>query len=165
MSAPNGPRPSVVVTPWRAVVVAALAGLVIAQVVATVSRSLGWSPPRVSLPTPVLLAALAIVVGVLAWRTRQHVLVRRLPSETQRAVGLLVLGKTSLLAGAALTGGYVGYALAFVGQWSAALPRERVILSAIAAAVSGGLATAGWVLERACLIPPGEDDEPDEPSS
>lgn len=163
--APHGPpEPTVLPTPVRAVVVAVLTGAIVSQLVVGIARALGGVPPAVSVTTAVMFVLLAVVVGALAYTTHQQVQVRHELAEPRRAVNLLVLGKTVLLAGAAFTGGYAAYALTFVGSLDAALPRARVVYSALAALASVAVAVAGWYLERALRVPPSDEQDDDEPS-
>jgi hypothetical protein len=78
-------------------------------------------------------------------------------------VAFLVLGKASALAGAAVAGGYLGFALMFLTRVDASTPRDRVIRSAVAVVAGVALAVAGLRLERACKVP-GLDDDEDEPT-
>ena len=74
-----------------------------------------------------------------------------------------MLGKASALAGAVIAGGYLAFALMFVGRWDAAGPRERVIRALVAVVVAVGLSIAGLLLERACRVPGGDDDDDGDP--
>ena len=97
--------------------------------------------------------------SALARSTHQQIQVRRERMEPQRAVAFLVLGKASALGGALVAGGYLGYALSFVGSFQAEGPRERVVRSLVAVAGGVGLGVAGLLLERACRVPVDEDAE------
>jgi hypothetical protein len=126
---------SVNLTPFRALVVAAVFG-----------GLSGW------------------LVVVIAYATHQRIQVRRERIEPQRAVALLVLGKASALAGALVAGGYFGFALMFLTRLDAAAPRDRVIRSAVAILAGVALCIMGLLLERACKVPtePDEGAEADE---
>lgn len=106
-------------------------------------------------------AALYLVAAVMAWVARAtHTAIQqgRRRLEPHEAVNRLVLAKACALVGAAVTGGYLGYALTWVGV-QAELAGERVTLSVVAA---GGalLATAASLLvERACRVR-DDDEEP-----
>jgi len=83
-------------------------------------------------------------------------------------VQLLALGKTSLLAGAGLAGGYAAVAAFFWSRQEASTPREIVFSSVVAVVASAALATAGAFLERSCRIPGPPDEDatpPDIPGS
>jgi len=58
-----------------------------------------------------------------------------------------------------IAGLYLGYALSFVGDMEAALPRERVLRSAVAFVASACVAAAAVLLERACEVPTDDDDD------
>ena len=101
----------------------------------------------------------AALVGALAYNTHQRIQVRRERVEPSRAVAFLVLGKASALAGALVAGGYLGFALMFLGRLDAAAPRERVIRSAVAIVAGIALCIAGLRLERACKVPRDDEDD------
>ena len=153
---------SVSLTPWRALLVAALFGGLAGWLVVVTANAFDMLPPRIPWTAPVGLVVFAALVGALAWSTHQRLQVRRERMEPQRAVAFLVLGKASALAGAAVAGGYLGFALMFLTRIDAATPRDRVIRSAVAVVAGVALAIAGLRLERACKVP-GLDDEDDEP--
>jgi len=150
---------SVSLTPWRALVVAALFGGLAGWMVVVVANAFDALPPRIPWSAPIGLLVFGALVGALAWSTHQRLQVRRERMEPQRAVAFLVLGKASALAGAVVAGGYFGFALMFLARIDAATPRDRVIRSAVAVLAGVGLAVAGLRLERACKVP-GDDDDP-----
>jgi len=154
------PGGSVKLTPFRALVVAALFGGLAGWLLVVTANAFDLIPPEVPWTAPIGLILLAALVGALAYSTHQRIQIRRERMESSRAVAFLVLGKASALAGALVTGGYFGYALMFLTRIDAVAPRDRVIRSGIA--VLGGIALciAGLALERACKVP-GEDDEDD----
>jgi small-conductance mechanosensitive channel len=157
------PHPgSVSLTPWRALLVAALFGGLAGWLVVVTANAFDALPPRVPWSAPIGLVVFAAMVGALAWSTYQRLQVRRERMEPQRAVAFLVLGKASALAGAAVAGGYLGFALMFLARIDAATPRDRVIRSGVAIVAAVGLAIAGLRLERACKVPDADDD--DEPA-
>jgi hypothetical protein len=156
-------RGSVSLTPWRALAVAALFGGLAGWLVVVTANAFDVLPPRIPWSAPVGLVVFAALVGALAWSTQQRLQVRRERMEPQRAVAFLVLGKASALAGAAVAGGYLGFALLFLTRIDAATPRDRVIRSAVAVVAGVALAVAGLRLERACKVP-GADDDDDEPT-
>ncbi len=151
--------PTVSLTTWRTVAVVALGGL-------AVGWALYFALDRLTLPLPVppLLGAgaitlVAVLVGWQAYRTRRTVR-RREPMAPTAAVARLALGKSALLAGSALAGGYAGVALHAAGFLEAQLPRERAFGAAVTAVTAVILAVAGRRLERACEIPPPPPDDP-----
>lgn len=152
--------PTVSLTAWRTVAVVAVGGV-----------AFGWALlfglDRLSLPLPVppLLgaAAMAVVAALVGWQaylTWRTVHRRQEPMAPTAAVARLALGKTALLAGAALAGCYAGIALHAVSFLDADLPRARAI-GAIASSVAClALAVAGRRLERACEVPPPPPEDP-----
>lgn len=134
-------------------------GALAGWLIVVVANALDLVPPYVPWTAPAALAVIAALVGALAWSTHQRLHVRGERIEADRAVGFLVLGKASALAGALIAGGYLIFGLLFVGRWDADGPRERVIRSLVAVVVSIGLCIAGLLLERACRVPSGDDQD------
>ena len=113
--------------------------------------SLKWSAAGV-------VAFLAAFVAVAAFRTRQATRSNaRLPAH--RAVNLLVLGKACARAGAAVLGGYAGFAVGYLRP-SLSVAGEQLVMVALSCLSGVALMIAGLALERACEIPPEEFDEP-----
>jgi len=155
--APSGNQ--VTSTPRRALVVAALFGGLAGWLLAVSTSALDVVPPSIPWSAPVGLLVVAALVGAIAWSTHQQIQVRRERMEPQRAVAFLVLGKASALGGALVAGGYLGYAISFLGRFEADGPRERVIRSLVALVGGVALCVAGLLLERACRVPFDEDEE------
>jgi len=155
--APSGNQ--VTSTPRRALAVAALFGGLAGWLLAVTTSAFDVVPPSIPWSAPVGLFLVGALVGALAWSTHQQIQVRRERMEPQRAVAFLVLGKASALGGALVAGGYLGYALSFVGRFEADGPRERVIRSLVAMVGGLALGAAGLLLERACRVPYDEDEE------
>ena len=149
---------SVSLTPFRALVVAALFGGLAGWLLVVTANAFDLIPPEVPWTAPIGLILVAALVGALAYLTRQRIQVRHERVEPQRAVALLVLGKASALAGALVAGGYFGFGLMFLTRLDAAAPRDRVIRSAVAIIAGIALCIMGLLLERACKVPT----EPDE---
>jgi uncharacterized protein DUF3180 len=167
LAAPSPPSGgSIDLTPLRALVVAALFGGLGGWLLVVVLNAFDLTPPEVPWTAPIGLVVVAALVGGLAYNTHQRIQVRRERMEPSRAVGLLVLGKASALAGALVTGGYFAYALMFVARLDAAAPRDRVIRSAVAVVAGMALCGVGLLLERACRVPGrGSDDDEDDEAS
>ncbi len=128
-----------------------LVGLAAGWAVRPVCLRAGWVVPDVSwLAVTVVYFVAAVVAGTayVTWRTL-HRDRRRLPAH--QAVNRLVLGKASAVVGAAVAGGYLGYAIAHVGidSPSAAGQVARAGLAALGGVL---LLLAGLVLERACRV-------------
>jgi H+/Cl- antiporter ClcA len=152
---------SVSLTPFRALVVAALFGGLAGWLLVVTANAFDLIPPEVPWTAPIGLILVAALVGALAYVTHQKIQVRRERMEPQRAVAFLVLGKASALAGALVAGGYFGFALMFLTRLDAAAPRDRVIRSAVAIAAGIALCVMGLLLERACKVPSEPDEDAD----
>ena len=152
---------SVNLTPFRALVVAAVFGGLSGWLVVVIANAFDLIPPEVPWTGPVGLILVAALVGALAYATHQRIQVRRERIEPQRAVALLVLGKASALAGALVAGGYFAFALMFLTRLDAAAPRDRVIRSAVAIVAGIVLCIVGLLLERACKVPTEPDEDAD----
>ena len=152
---------SVNLTPFRALVVAAVFGGLSGWLVVVIANAFDLIPPEVPWTAPIGLILVAALVGALAYATHQRIQVRRERIEPQRAVALLVLGKASALAGALVAGGYFAFALMFLTRLDAAAPRDRVIRSAVAIVAGIVLCIVGLLLERACKVPTEPDEDAD----
>ena len=152
---------SVNLTPFRALVVAAVFGGLSGWLVVVIANAFDLIPPEVPWTAPIGLILVAALVGALAYATHQQIQVRRERIEPQRAVALLVLGKASALAGALVAGGYFAFALMFLTRLDAAAPRDRVIRSAVAIVAGIVLCIVGLLLERACKVPTEPDEDAD----
>jgi len=134
-----------------------VAGLVCGWAVRPLSLRFGAAEPDVTwLAIGLVLFMAAVVWGAayLTWRTLQHQR-GRLPAH--RAVNRLVLGKACALAGAALAGGYFGYALAQLGVTSSDTADTRLWHSVIAGIGGLLLMTGSLLLERACRVREEDD--------
>jgi hypothetical protein len=147
--------------------IVALVGLAIGGVIRPLVERGGGVAPTVPWAAPLTLGFLAAVLLGLAWTTYRTIHQHHRRIEPQRAVNLLVFGKASALVGAAVGGGYLGYGLSFIESADdAALPRERLVHSLVAAAVSAVVMVGGLLLERACRVPgDGDDEQTGEPGS
>lgn len=142
---------------------AGLAGGVAGWAIVKVAQALDTTPPLIPWVAPLALVLTAAFVGYLGYLTNQQVHVQRVRIEVNRAVAMLVLGKSAALAGVAVAVGYVGFALNFLPRIDVAAPRERVVRSVVA--ILGGvlLCIAGLLLERTCRVSGDDpDDETDE---
>lgn len=150
--------PSTQRTTGTQLVLCAVLGAGVSFLLVNALEYLGQAMPRVPVSAAILIAVLAALVGALAYWTHQHVQIKREVIEATRALSLLVLGKTSLMSGVGLAAAYTILVVTYVPSLDLALPRERVINSAVAAAAAVALAVAGWALERACVLPFDPDD-------
>jgi hypothetical protein len=128
-----------------------LAGIVVGRLVRPLAASWDVTAPRVTWVQGAVLYLAAVILFAVARATYVAVHQRRQRLLPHQAVNRLVLAKACALTGAAVAGGYLGYALAWVGA-GAELARERVVLSLVAA-LGAALTTAGALaLERACRV-------------
>jgi len=115
------------------------------------------SPPVVSV---VMIAGLAVAVLVVAWPVRRwNAGERDRPLNPLRAARTVALAKAAALAGAVLTGGWVGYVGVALPVVALTTQPGRTAASAAVVLASLGLTVAGLVAERWCVIPPEDDDE------
>jgi len=145
-----------------ALAIAALLGVLVGGSVEPLVQRAGGVAPTVPWSAVLTMVFTALVLAGLAvsiWRSLRRPGPR---IESQRAVTLLLLGTACALAGAAVAGGYLAFALGYLGD-DAALPRERVVRGLFASAAAVLVAAGGLLLERACQVPPDQDDPP--PSS
>lgn len=110
---------------------------------------------------PLMLLAIAAFVAVLAHGTRRRVGDPGERLDPQRAVAFLALGKAAALAGAATAGGYLVFALLYLERLDAPTPRDRVVRALVAVVAGAAMSVAGCALERACRVPPGDEDDED----
>lgn len=138
--------------------VAFVVGVLLGYLLVPLSESQNGTAPRVEWAAIMALAVIAGILLVFAYSTYRTVHRERLLMDPRRAVNFLLLAKASALMGALIAGGYLGFGWQFVDQMDIQLPRERVIHSVIAAAASVLIVLAGLLLERACRVPKGGDD-------
>lgn len=129
----------------------ALAGLLLGRLLRPLLFELDRTAPQVGWLQAGALYLLAAILGVVALATHRALHGRRgwlLPHE---AVNRLVLAKACALVGSLATGGYLGYALSWVGA-SAELGGERIVMSLVAAGGAALTVVGSLLLERACRI-------------
>ena len=120
----------------------------------------GASTPAPPFVAVVVIAALAFAVLVVAWPVRRwNAGERDRPINPIRAARTVALAKAAALAGAVLSGGWVGYVGVALPVVTLGSQPGRVVASAAVVLASLGLMAAGLVAERWCMIPPEDDDE------
>jgi hypothetical protein len=157
------PQPGRTVGPlrWQAVLASVLLGAGFGWLVFAIPDEFGWPLPQIPMAPALLIAVSAISSWVLAGVTHRRIQVRHQHIDPHRAVTLLALAKTCVLAGAGLAAGYGAVIVTFVPRMAAELPRQRVLVSVVAVISGVVLAGAGIFLERACRVPrPPKGDAP-----
>jgi len=114
--------------------------------------------PMVTWAQPLALFLVAAILGATAWATWRSVHVRRERLAPHQAVNRLVLARACALVGMLVAGGYLGYALSWVGV-SAELAEQRAVRSVISALAGGCIVVTSLLLERACRVR-GDDSSP-----
>lgn len=126
-----------------------VAGLVLGWLLRTVTLATQGTSPRVGWLPVGALFFVAVIIGSVAWSTYSALQRRHERIEPHRAVNRLVLAKSCAMVGALLAGGYVGYAVGWVGSASELAGLQ--IAQALLAALASVLIVAGSLgLERAC---------------
>lgn len=102
---------------------------------------------------PFFVAAILAAVARTTWTAihRRHELL-----DPSRAVNRLVLARACALVGALVAGGYLGYAVSWLGL-EAELAGQRAVRSALASLGGVAMTVAAVFLERACRV--RSDDE------
>ena len=117
------------------------------------------TPPTVSWAQPLALLLVAAILWGTAWSTRRTLHQRPLRLSPHQAVNRLVLARACAYVGALVAGFYFGYAASWLGVETSDLAGQRVFRSACAGVAGILIVVGGLLLERACRVPP-EDDEP-----
>lgn len=136
-----------------------IVGLVVGWAVHPVSERLDTVSPVISWLQPLTLWLLAAILGFTAWATWRAVQVRNERLLAHQAVNRLVLARASAIVAALVAGGYVGYALSWLGD-PAEMADDRVLRSLLAAGGAVVAAVAALLLERACRV---RGESPDQP--
>ena len=117
------------------------------------------TPPTVSWAQPLALLLVAAILWGTAWSTRRTLQQRPHRLSPHQAVNRLVLARACAYVGALVAGFYFGYAASWLGVDTSDLAGQRVFRSACAGVAGILIVVGGLLLERACRVPP-EDDEP-----
>lgn len=136
---------------------AAVVGLVAGWALHPLTERLGNVAPTVSWSQGLVLFFVAAILGATAWVTRRSVQGRGVRQEPHRMVNRLVLARACAIVGALTAGGYVGYAVSWLGD-RAAMAGERIAGSLVAAVGALLVMVAALLLERACRIRSGDPD-------
>ncbi|MEL4358523.1 MULTISPECIES: DUF3180 domain-containing protein [unclassified Luteococcus] len=162
---PGGRPGGLGLTTRRQAVISVMAGMVVGWFIVGTLQATGREVPITPWSLPLSLAALGAAAWVYARILRRQVAEQRGSLPHDSGVRALVLGKTMLMTGAVLAGGHLVYVLSYLGDWNIPNPRQRVIHGLLTILASAVFAVAGRDLERACVVPPGDDEPHDgEPS-
>ena len=145
------PTPPVVLAGW------AVVGLAGGWLVHPLAERISGTAPIVSWLQPLALFLVAAILGVTAQATWRTVQVRRERLLPHQAVNRLVLARACAFVGALAAGGYLGYALSWLGV-EAELADQRLVRSLVAAAGSVLVVVTALLLERACRV---RNDDPE----
>ena len=160
MTEPPAPEQKGSLRPTQPWVLAAWAvvGLAGGWLVHPVAERISGTAPIVTWLQPLGLLLVAAILGGTAHATWQALQVRRVQLLPQQAVNRLVLARACAYVGALAAGGYLGYALSWVGV-DAELADQRLVRSLVAAAASVLIVVTALWLERACRVRDDEDPE------
>ena len=149
---PDEPAGHIGTTRPGTLVVVGLLGLVAGWALRPLSIQLQGSAPR-GAGVPVLARVLvAALLTAVAWSTYRTIQTRGERIQPHQAVNRLVLAKACAVAGALVAGGYLGYALSWVGVDEAELAGERLLRSGLAGLAGVAIVAASLWLERACRV-------------
>ncbi len=128
----------------------AIIGLAVGWLVHPLTDRVG-TPPGITWTQPVLLLLVAAIVAATAWATWRVVHVRHERLEPHQGLNRLVLARACAYVGALVGGGYLGYALSWIGD-VAELADQRLGRSLVATAAGALIVIASLLLERACRV-------------
>lgn len=134
-----------------------LIGLVTGWVLRPVAERMGSNAPIVTWAQPLALLLVAAILGATAYLTWRTIHVHHQRLEPQQAVNRLVLARACALVGALVAGGYLGYALSWVGV-DTELGSQRVWRSVVAGLAGMAIVTTSLLLERACRVKTEENE-------
>ena len=129
----------------------AVVGLVAGWSVRPLALALDVTAPRISWTQAFALYVVAAILGVLARATYRTLRLRRGSLRAHEAVNRVVLAKACVVVGSLALGGYLGYALTWVGM-EAELAGERIVRSLVAAVGAALTVAMSVLLERACRV-------------
>jgi hypothetical protein len=116
-------------------------------------------PPQVPWLHTLALGLVAAILFGTAWSTRRTISQHPGRLSPHQAVNRLVLARSCAYVGALAAGAYIGYAVSWLGVQSSDIAGQRAFQSACAGIAGILVVVGGVLLERACRVPP-EDDEP-----
>lgn len=151
---PDPPEPAGRIDTTRpgTLVVFGLVGLVAGWALRPVMIAVQGTAPRVAWIQVLALVLVAAILFVVAWSTHRTIQTKGQRIAPHQAVNRLVLAKACAVAGALIAGGYLGYALSWVGVDEAELAGERLLRSGLAGLAGVAIVVASLWLERACRV-------------
>lgn len=144
-------------TSLAALSVCAVVGLVGGWLVHPLAERIGGTAPIITWAQVVALFLVAAILGGTAWLTHRALHVRRERLQAHLAVNRLVLARASALVGALAAGGYLGYAVSWLGV-DAELASQREWRSLAAGLGGVAITMTAVLLERACRVRSDPDD-------
>ena len=135
----------------------AVVGLVGGWALRPLAERARGTAPIVTWAQPLALVLVAAILGATAYLTWRTVHVHHQRLDPQRAVNRLVLARACALVGALVAGGYVGYAVSWVGV-DTDLAGQRVWRSLLAGAAGVAIVATAVLLERACRVRSDDQD-------
>jgi hypothetical protein len=135
----------------------AVLGLLGGWLLHPLAERVAGTAPIISWTQPLALFLIAAVLGATAWLTWRALHVDRSRLEPHQAVNRLVLARASALVGALVAGGYLGYAVSWLGV-DAELASQRAWRAAAAAVGGVAITITAVLLERACRVRSGVDE-------
>ncbi len=133
-------------------------GLVGGWLVHAVPDRRGDTAPIVTWAQPLALVLVAAILGATAYVTWRAVHVHHERLQPHHMVNRLVLARACAYVGALVAGGYLGYAVSWLGG-DAELAAQRGWRSAAAALAGCGVVVTALLLERACRVR-SDDEQP-----
>jgi MFS family permease len=145
------PTSAAAITAW------AVVGLVGGWLLHPLAERVRDTAPIVTWAQPLALVLVTAILGATAYFTWRTVHVHHQRLDPHQAVNRLVLARACALVGALVAGGYLGYALSWVGV-DTELGDQRMWRSAVAGLAGVAIVITALLLERACRVRSGEDD-------
>jgi uncharacterized membrane protein len=157
---PDPPEPSgnLRTTSPGVLVGSGLVALVCGWALRPVSIRLSTTPPTIGWGPVLALGLVVVILAAVAWTTHRALQTRGERIAAHQAVNRLVLAKACALTGAVIAGGYLGYALSWVGVTDAELGEQRLVRALVAGIAGLGMVAGSLALERACRIRPDDDE-------
>ncbi|MFV0407717.1 MAG: DUF3180 domain-containing protein [Propioniciclava sp.] len=148
--------PRLAPTRWYQVAAALIVGFVMVWLVLWTVQNQGGSVPLIG---PIAWVAVVLITAGVVWlarRTRRELRSGPGVLTARIAVTRAVLGRTSILAAAALAGAYLAVIALMIPMWPAPFAQQRILHASLAVLACLGWGSAGWRLEWACRIPPSD---------